>query len=119
MCPHCEATVKKALEALDGVKEAQVSHTALCEKETYDVAAVRIAMQDQNGNVLPFYQGSVKASMEGPAELIGPSDIMLRGGYGGTYVRSVGTSGTAVLKLQPQDMDPVQITFTIEAGGDE
>ena len=28
MCPHCEATVKKALEALDGVKEAQVSHTA-------------------------------------------------------------------------------------------
>ena len=26
MCPHCEATVKKALEALDGVESAQVSH---------------------------------------------------------------------------------------------
>ena len=26
MCPHCEATVKKALEALDGVQEAAVSH---------------------------------------------------------------------------------------------
>ncbi len=26
MCPHCEATVKKALEALEGVSEAQVSH---------------------------------------------------------------------------------------------
>ena len=26
MCPHCEAAVKKALEALDGVKEAAVSH---------------------------------------------------------------------------------------------
>lgn len=26
MCSHCEATVKKALEALDGVTEAQVSH---------------------------------------------------------------------------------------------
>ena len=26
MCPHCEATVKKALEALDGVSEANVSH---------------------------------------------------------------------------------------------
>ena len=26
MCPHCEATVKKALEALDGVTEAKVSH---------------------------------------------------------------------------------------------
>jgi Cu2+-exporting ATPase len=27
MCPHCEAAVKKALEALDGVQEAAVSHT--------------------------------------------------------------------------------------------
>lgn len=26
MCGHCEATVKKALEALDGVSEAIVSH---------------------------------------------------------------------------------------------
>ena len=26
MCPHCEARVKKALEALDGVSEATVSH---------------------------------------------------------------------------------------------
>ncbi len=28
MCGHCEATVKKALESLDGVESAQVSHTA-------------------------------------------------------------------------------------------
>lgn len=28
MCPHCEAAVKKALEALDGVTEAAVSHEA-------------------------------------------------------------------------------------------
>ena len=26
MCPHCEATVKKALEAVEGVESAQVSH---------------------------------------------------------------------------------------------
>ena len=28
MCNHCENTVKKALEALEGVSEAQVSHEA-------------------------------------------------------------------------------------------
>ncbi len=28
MCAHCEATVKKALEALDGVQNAEVSHEA-------------------------------------------------------------------------------------------
>ena len=27
MCPHCEATVKKALESIDGVSSAEVSHT--------------------------------------------------------------------------------------------
>ena len=26
MCPHCEARVKKALEEIDGVKAAEVSH---------------------------------------------------------------------------------------------
>ena len=26
MCEHCEASVKKALEALDGVESVQVSH---------------------------------------------------------------------------------------------
>ena len=26
MCPHCEATVKKTLEAIDGVETAEVSH---------------------------------------------------------------------------------------------
>lgn len=28
MCPHCEARVKKVLEALDGVESAEASHTA-------------------------------------------------------------------------------------------
>ena len=28
MCTHCEAAVKKALEALDGVDSAEVSHEA-------------------------------------------------------------------------------------------
>ena len=28
MCGHCEAAVKKALEALPGVEAAEVSHTA-------------------------------------------------------------------------------------------
>lgn len=26
MCPHCEAAVKKTLEAIDGVESAEVSH---------------------------------------------------------------------------------------------
>lgn len=34
MCPHCEARVKKALEEIDGVKSADVSHTTATAKVT-------------------------------------------------------------------------------------
>jgi len=30
MCPHCEAHMKKALEALDGVVSAETSHVNKC-----------------------------------------------------------------------------------------
>ena len=36
MCPHCEARVKKALEAIEGVKEAVVSHESASAVVTLD-----------------------------------------------------------------------------------
>ena len=33
MCPHCEATVKKALEAIDGVSVAEADHVKGTETE--------------------------------------------------------------------------------------
>ena len=43
MCPHCEATVKTALESIDGVTSAEVSHESgtavvtLSKEVSYDV----------------------------------------------------------------------------------
>ena len=42
MCPHCEASVKKALEALDGIDEAVVSH----EKGTAEITLSKEVAQD-------------------------------------------------------------------------
>jgi Cu2+-exporting ATPase len=51
MCPHCEATVKKALEALEGVTEAKVSHeegTAIVEMtEDVDDMLLKQAVEDK------------------------------------------------------------------------
>ena len=93
--------------------EVIVDHDALCEKETYDVAAVRIRMCDQNGNVLPFYQGAVLAEVTGPVSLIGPSCVILRGSCGGTYVKTKGVSGNATLRLTFETGDVKEITFTV------
>ena len=50
MCTHCEATVKKALEALPEVTEAEVSHTAGTAVVTLsapvDDAALKAAKQE-------------------------------------------------------------------------
>ena len=91
-----------------------VSHTALREGATYDVAAVRVAATDQNGNVLAFAQETVTLETEGPVELIGPSAVQLRGGLGGTYVKTTGKSGAAALKLKWAGAEPVRVEFTIE-----
>ena len=56
MCAHCEAAVKKALEALDGVESAEVSHTDGCavvnlSGEVSD-AALKKAVEDKDYTVI-------------------------------------------------------------------
>ena len=56
MCGHCEATVKRALEAVDGVAGAVVSHTAGTAVVTLDapveMAILRRAVEDEDYTVL-------------------------------------------------------------------
>ena len=54
MCPHCEARVKKALEAVSGVESAVVSHTAGTAVVTgsADFAALKAAVEAQDYKVL-------------------------------------------------------------------
>ena len=54
MCPHCEARVKKALEALDGVESAVVSHVAGTAVVTgsADFETMKAAVEAQDYKVL-------------------------------------------------------------------
>ena len=94
---------------------ARADHTQLREETTYDVALIRIAMEDQNGAVLPFYQEPVTVETEGPITVIGPKITPLRGGMGGTFVKTTGASGRAVLTLRAGEAEPVQIVFHVTA----
>ncbi|WP_316607027.1 glycoside hydrolase family 2 TIM barrel-domain containing protein [uncultured Ruminococcus sp.] len=96
------------------VLTAQVDHTELVEAQTYDVAAVRIRMTDQNGNDMPYFFGAVNAQVSGDIELIGESPVILRAGMGGVYVRTVGTAGEGTLTLSAEGCDSVTVRFCIE-----
>ena len=55
MCGHCEARVKKALEAVEGVKSAEVSHTAGTAVVTFENVSddvLKKAVEDQDYKVL-------------------------------------------------------------------
>ena len=94
--------------------EAEADHTLLQEKNTYDVAAVRIRAVDENGNVLPFYQEPVRISLEGPAKLIGPDVISLKGGMGGTYLKTTGESGSIKVIFSSPQTENAALTFQAE-----
>ncbi len=93
--------------------EARPSHTVLHHGATYDVALIRLAMTDQNGNVVPFWHGAVDVEIEGPLSLIGPARATLRGGLGGVYVKTTGQPGEAAVHLCTEQTEPAALRFTI------
>ena len=93
--------------------EATPSHTELTEGDTYDMAAVRIRILDEFGNVAPYAQLPVKFTLEGPAELVGPDTAAAEGGMTGTYVRTTGQSGEATLTITTAQTEPMVIPFVI------
>ncbi|MFI3200848.1 MAG: glycoside hydrolase family 2 TIM barrel-domain containing protein [Eubacteriales bacterium] len=85
----------------------------LTEEETYDVATLRMQVVDEFHEVLPYYHGVLSILVDGNIELIGPSHINMQAGYCGTYIRSVGKSGTGTVTLHAEGTTPVTISYTI------
>lgn len=71
----------------------------LTEVETYDVSCVRIKAVDKFGNVLHYYQEPVILQADGAIKIIGPRVISLKGGMGGTYVKTTGVAGPGSLNI--------------------
>ena len=96
---------------------AVASHYALCENHTYDVAAVRITARSDSGNLLPYYQEPVTLTVTGDIALIGPSVISLKGGMGGTYVKTLGRAGQGTLTISAPGAVPIIRKFTVSTPG--
>ena len=93
--------------------EAVPSHTELREGATYDMAAVRITLRDEFGNVAPYAQIPVKLAVEGCAKLVGPDVVVAEGGMTGTYIRTVGETGSVKLTVSADGLEPVAVEFQV------
>ena len=99
--------------------EVRASHTALKEKDSYDMAAVRVCILDENGNPAPYTQLPVTFALSGELELVGPSVVTAEGGMCGAYVRTRGKAGPASLTVHTEQTEDVTVHFTVEIEEDE
>ncbi len=86
--------------------------TDLVESRSYDVSAIRIRAVDEYRNVSFFYNEPVKISVSGDLELIGPDVVSLKGGMGGTYIKTKGP-GEGSVTLSAEGMTPVTIDYKV------
>ena len=93
--------------------EATPSHVTLTEGDTYDMAAVRVRILDENGNPAPYAQLPVRFTLEGDAQLVGPNVATAEGGMTGTYLRTIGTAGHAKLTISTDQTEDGTLLFQI------
>ena len=93
--------------------EVTPSTTVLGERQSYDMAAIRIRILDEFGNIAPYAQLPVKLKLEGAAELIGPDVVTAEGGMTGSYIRTTGAPGPAKLTVSTNQTEPLIVEFTV------
>ncbi len=93
--------------------DVKTDRQKLKEKTTYDVALLRITARDENNNLLSFFGEPVNIRTEGPIKIIGPETFSLKGGMGGTYIKTTGVSGKAAVYITSAQTKTVKTEFEI------
>ena len=91
----------------------QVSRTSLVEGSCYDMSAIRIQVKDEYHNLASYAQLPLNLITTGPIEIVGPNTIVTEGGMTGTYIKTTGEEGEAVLTISTPDCSAITIHFTI------
>ena len=93
--------------------DVRTARTVLAEKDTYDMAAVRVRILDECGSTAHYAQLPVFFEVEGAAELVGPDVVTAEGGMCGCYLRTFGETGDAKLTVCTDQTEPVTIIFNV------
>ena len=94
--------------------EAVASQHELREGDTYDMAAVRIRVLDENGHAAPYAQLPVTLRVEGALDLVGAPVVTAEGGMTGCYLRTKGETGEAALHIDAGQAGSVTLRFTVK-----
>ena len=93
--------------------EAKASSQVLTEGDTYDMAAIRLRILDEYGNIAHYAQLPLQFEVNGDVELVGPSVVTAEGGMSGTYVKSRGRAGTGSITIKVDGCAPAELHFDV------
>ena len=93
--------------------EAKPSRTSLVEGDTYDMAAVRLRILDENNNLAVYAQLPAELEAEGCIQIAGPKVVTLEGGMAGTYIKTTGKEGSGRLIIKTAQTRPVEIIYSV------
>lgn len=77
---------------------------------TNDCVRLMVRVLDQAGNKLPFFLEPVEITVDGPADLIGPRLVSLRGGAVGFWLRAKG-AGAIAARVTHQRLGTTSVTL--------
>ena len=99
---------KLLIKADDNVLHAQ------CKDEAYDVTRIVFQTVDQYGNSLDYLMDSISISVDGPADLIGPSVTTMQGGCIAAWIRTNGEKGTVTVSAKTSRLESETIEVTVQ-----
>lgn len=79
-----------------------------------DSTRVIIRALDQRGQRLPFMEDSISLRVEGPAKIVGPTNVPLQGGTAGFWLEATGLTGTITVEATSSRFPAV--SFSVTAG---
>ena len=100
--------------------ECRASSTVLRDEDTFDMAAVRVRVLDENNNISSYAQVPITAKITGDAELVGSAVMTAEGGMCGFYVRTKEKGrkhGKALLTIHAEGMQEQKIEFSVQREG--
>jgi len=79
-------------------------------------AATRVTVEalDQEGNLLPFLDDIIQVSVTGPAKIIGPEQLALKGGAVGFWLEAGKQCGDAIVTISSRRLGTQTLTVVVE-----
>lgn len=79
-----------------------------------DATRIVVKMLDQYGNLLPFMDDIIKIDVKGPAKLLGPDEVVVKGGAIAFWVETINQAGDIHVLVESKALGQKNLTLNVK-----